>query len=626
MNGYDLYHFHNGSDMGSWRFFGAHPAREQGRKGTEFTVWAPDVKSVRLSGSFCDWRSDALFMENRGGGVWQLFVPDVSGGELYKYVIETSDGRLLYKADPYAFAAQCPPDTASVVLGKSSYKWKDSAWMNRRNKAEHFRQPMNIYELHAASWRKDAQAQGPADRAYYSYERLGDELIAYVKDMHYTHIELMPVMEHPFDGSWGYQLTGFYAPSARYGTPDDFRRFVDRCHAEDIGVILDWVPGHFCVDAHGLSEFNGKRLYERGHHPNWGTCRFDFRRAEVRSFLLSNAMYWIEEFHIDGLRLDGVSSMIYLNFGVEDAKIKEYNPWGGEEDVDAIEFLRALNKAVGENCPGVFTMAEESSAWPMVTRLPEDGGLGFHYKWNMGWMNDTLEYMETDFPSRPEFHGKLNFSMMYFYSENFVLALSHDEVVHGKRSLIGRMPGDYWRKFAGMRALALYQMTHPGKKLSFMGGEFGQFIEWRYSEGLEWFLPQSYEAHGKLLAFNRSLNALYKKESALWQKDYDMDGFRWLDADNSAQATLLFSRSSKNSELVVLINFVPECYDSYRVGVPSAGVWQEIFSSDEPDFGGSGRTNPGALKAERVPAHGCNYSVVLRTPPVGGLILKKRKV
>ncbi len=616
----EQYLFSEGTWQQAYEKLGAHKAEINGQAGYRFAVWAPGAKSVRVTGEFCGWDPEAHRMQADGAaGVWHTFIPGVKTGAAYKYIVESQSGKLLYKADPYAFRAEKPPQTNSRTDDIFHYRWQDGAWMQRRKTHPHRQEPLNIYEVHLGSWRR-----GP-DGEYLSYDELADTLIPYAADMNYTHLELLPVMEHPFDGSWGYQITGYYAPTSRYGPPEQFMRFVDRCHQAGLGVILDWVPGHFCRDAHGLASFNGQMLYEKEDHPQWGTYKFDFGRGEVRSFLLSNALFWFRYYHADGLRVDGVTSMLYLNFGIDDPGQKKFNAEGTEENPETVAFLQMLNQTVGILEPDVMMIAEESTAWPLVTRPPGDGGLGFHYKWDMGWMNDTLRYMATDFPFRPGIHQLLTFSMMYFFNENFVLSLSHDEVVHGKMSLIGRMPGDYWRKFAGLRALALYQITHPGGKLSFMGSELAQFIEWRYNEGLDWFLLDEYEAHRCHQAYIRELNGLYLREPALWQAGYEPEGFRWLDADDAVQSVLLFERRGKrlSDTLLVLLSFVPEVYDDFRVGVPWRGVYKELFNSDAELFGGSGRVNSQLLAAEEIPWHGQPYSVVLKTPPIGGLLLKR---
>ena len=482
---------------------------------------------------------------------------------------------------------------------------------------------MNVYEAHLGSWKQQTDPETP-DCPFLSYRQLADELIPYLRDMGYTHVELLPLMEHPFDGSWGYQVTGFFSPTSRYGSPKDLMYFVDKAHQNGLGVILDWVPGHFCRDAHGLGRFNGEMLYEAADHPEWGTYKFNFARSEVRGFLMSSALYWLLVYHIDGLRVDGVTSMLYLNFGLPDWATKEYNIHGGEENLHAVSFLQEFNHAVHSHAPGAITIAEESSAWPHVTGSAEEGGLGFDLKWDMGWMNDTLDYCKLDFPFRKYHHDKLTFSMMYSFSEKFVLPLSHDEVVHGKRSLIGRMPGDYWRQFAGLRLLALYQMTHPGKKLSFMSSEYGPFIEWREYESLEWFLLD-YPAHRLHRDYVRALNQLYKNSPALWQDDYSWDGFHWLDADRKNESILVYRRAGKEKTkaITVLLNFQPDVYTGYRIGVPYPGEYREIFCSDRAEFGGSGKQNPGPLYAEPIPWNGEKWSVLVDVPPIGGILLQK---
>lgn len=620
--------FCRGESADSYEWLGAHPARMEGRDGARFAVWAPWVKSVRVVGDFNGWQPGEHWLAHVGGGIWEGFVPGVPEGALYKYLIETGDGRLLYKADPYAFSAELRPGTASRTAKLAGYRWRDEEWMAARERSERFRQPLNIYEVHPGSWRQHAAPRaGEKDvppEAFYTYRELAEELIPYVKDMGYTHIELMPVMEHPYDGSWGYQVTGYFAPTSRHGEPKDLMYFVDRCHRAGLGVILDWVPGHFCRDAHGLGQFNGGRLYEDQDHAQWGTYTFDFERGEVRSFLLSSAAFWLEKYHIDGIRVDGVTSMLYLNFGVDDPARKRWNHLGGEEDLAAAEFLRTLNRMVRARFPGAFTAAEESTAWPRVTGPTEDGGLGFHYKWDMGWMNDTLSYMQTDYPWRGGVHEKINFSMMYAFSEHFILPLSHDEVVHGKRSLIGRQPGDDWRKFAGLRLLALYQMTHPGGKLNFMGGEFGQFIEWRYYEGLEWFLLE-HEHHRKHQEYIRQLNRMYLAQPGLWQREQGWDGFEWIDADDRERSIFSYIRRGDAPEdtLLVALNFRTDSYFGSRMGAPEPGTWREIFNSDETRFGGSGlHYNPGVLLTEDIPANGRAQSLTLTVPPLGGIVLK----
>ena len=615
-----LYLFNTGKLYHAYQTFGAHI--EEG--GVQFTVWAPDVKSVRVNGDFNGW-SASDSMEHIGDtGVWTCFVPGAKAGDHYKYEIETASGAHLSKADPFAFMNVRRPGTDSIIT-ELWYEWNDAEWMKQRASKDSFTSPMNIYECHLGSWKKPE-----GEDAFYTYRELADMLVPYVKDLGYTHVEFLPVMEHPLDASWGYQVAGFYAPTSRYGSAHDLKYLIETFHNEGIGVIFDWVPGHFCPDDHGLREFNGGKLFESIIHPDWGTYKFDFSRPQVRSFLLSNIMYWIDEYHADGIRVDGVTSMLYLNFGISDKSKMTFNKYGGDSDLDAIEFLKEMNYMVGTNSNGVFTVAEESSAWPLVTKPPKDGGLGFHYKWNMGWMNDTLEYMSTDFPWREGAHNKLTFSMTYAYSENYILPLSHDEVVHGKKSLIGRMPGDIWRQFAGARLLAMYQMTHPGKKLNFMGHEIAQFIEWREYEGLEWFLL-GYENHEKFQKYIKDLNHIYTEHPALWSIDNSWDGFSWIDPDDRRQTVLTYLRRGKPASedekgelLICAVNMGVQAFDEFEIGVPEPGFYKEIINSDAVKYAGSGRVNTRQVRARKKPAHGMPYSIRIKMPVVGGTILRKK--
>ncbi|MBE6949002.1 MAG: 1,4-alpha-glucan branching protein GlgB [Ruminococcaceae bacterium] len=612
---YEMYLFNQGTFHNCHSRFGAHAVKN----GTDFTVWVPNAKSVRVAGSFNDWNRDEYFLEPMAtGGVWYGFVPGAVEGDTYKYIIETDTGELLYKADPVAFSSQVRPETASVITKLAGYRWSDGQWLKNRAAADHFKKPLNIYEVHLGSWKKPDK-----DDPYsvYGYRQLADMLLPYVTHMGYTHVELMPITEHPFDGSWGYQATGYFAPSSRYGSPKDLKHLINKFHRAGIGVIMDWVPGHFCRDAHGLGRMNGHMLYENYDHQQWGTYRFDFGRPEVKSFLMSSAKYWLEQYHIDGFRVGGVSSMLYLNFGVENPSEKRYNKYGSEHDPEAIEFLRDFNRMVGEEFPGVFTVAEESSGWPLVTYPPEEGGLGFHYKWDMGWMNDTLKYCKVDFPHRRDTHNLLTSSTGYQFSDNYILPLSHDEVVHGKLSLIGRMPGDYSQKFAGLRLLNMYQMCRPGGKLNFMGSEFGQFIEWRYYESLEWFLLD-YDSHRQVREFVRDMNRIYTAERSLWGDSYSSCGFKWLDADNSRQSVLSFIRSCDDDFTVILLNMCPNSYEKYRIGVPCMGTYKEIINSNAVKYGGSGLVNDGILTAEEIPMHGQPYSIELSLPPLSGTLIK----
>ena len=615
-----LYLYNTGKLHHAYRTFGAHI--EDG--GVQFTLWAPDVKSVRVSGDFNGWDASAVMEHIGDTGVWTCFVPGAKAGDHYKYEIEAVNGKHLSKADPFAFMNVKRPGTDSIVT-ELFYKWKDSKWMKAREKKDTFTSPMNIYECHLGSWQKPE-----GEENFYTYRELAKTLVPYVKEMGYTHVEFLPVMEHPLDASWGYQVTGFYAPTSRYGSPHGLKYLIETFHRAGIGVILDWVPGHFCPDDHGLRDFNGDKLYESIVHPDWGTYKFDFSRPQVRSFLLSNAMYWLEEYHADGLRVDGVTSMLYLNFGISDKSKMRTNKYGGDTDLDAVEFLKEFNYMIGTDLKGVVTVAEESTAWPLVTKPPKDGGLGFHYKWNMGWMNDTLEYMSTDFPWREGAHNKLTFSMTYAYSENYILPLSHDEVVHGKKSLIGRMPGDTWRQFAGARLLAMYQMTHPGKKLSFMGHEIAQFIEWREYEGLEWFLL-GYENHEKFQRYIKDLNHIYTEHPALWSVDNSWDGFSWIDPDDRQQNVLTYlrrgrapSKDEPGELLICAVNMGVKAFDEFEIGVPEPGYYKEIFNSDDVKYAGSGRVNTRQVRARKQPRHGMPYLIRVKMPVVGGAIFRKK--
>lgn len=642
----DIHLFGTGMWQRAWEKMGAHKDVQGNSEGWLFRVWAPQVSSVHVVGDFNGWDPKATPLTRAANSdIWETFVPGLEQGSLYKYVIETDAGELLWKADPFGFYAETCPGTASKLWDLGGYTWKDATWLNRRAERDIMKSPLNIYEVHLGSWkrhgnepqgepREDGTWPGPGDPfpaqrgTYYTYDDLSDELVAYVKKMGYTHIEVMPLSEHPFDGSWGYQATGYFAATSRYGTPQQLMHFVDACHKAGIGVILDWVPGGFCANAEGLATFNGRMLFEREIHPNWGTHKFDFSRPEVRSFLVSNALFWIEQFHVDGIRMDGVSSMLYLNFGVGNPADKKFNKYGTEEDLDASAFIRQVNCAVGKEFPDVMMIAEESTAWPLVTYPAEDGGLGFHLKWDMGWMNDTLHYMQCDFPWRPGNHSLLTFSIMYAFSENFILPLSHDEVVNGKCSLIGRMPGDDWRRFAGLRTLAFYQMTHPGAKLSFMGDEIGQQIEWRYYESVEWFLAKDFDAtHGAQQRFIEALNHFYTKQRGLWQNAYTEQGFEWIDANNSEQSIVSFVRHGDKpaDDLLILINFDPASYETYRVGTPREGDWELVFNTDEPTFGGSGFPVVDMASSKPEPWNMRDNSIEIAVPGLAGLVYRRRR-
>ncbi|MCF0143631.1 MAG: 1,4-alpha-glucan branching protein GlgB [Firmicutes bacterium] len=619
-----LYLFNKGKCYYAYEVFGAHLTDG----GVQFTVWAPDAKSVKVVGDFNSWgmgepelpfTNDDCYLKPYGEtGVFSGFLPGLGEECSYKYDIVSDKGEHLMKADPFAFGGELRPDTASVVTDLE-YTWEDSEWMKKRSSMDVQNIPLNIYEVHLGSWKRH-----PVEDGFYSYEELADTLVPYVKEMGYTHIEILPVMEHPLDMSWGYQSTGFYAPTSRYGKATGFMKLIDRCHQEGIGVIADWPAGHFCPDEQGLANFNGHPLFESIKHPQWGTYKFDFGRTQVRSFLLSNAVYWMQMYHIDGIRVDGVSSMLYLNFGMdENDPACRRNKDGGEVDLDAVDFLKEFNRVIGTEFPGTFTAAEESSTFPGITKPPQLGGLGFHYKWNMGWMNDTLDFCETDFIYRSYDHNKLTFAMSYAFSENFILPLSHDEVVHGKKSLLDKMPGDYWRKFAGLRALAMYQMTLPGKKLNFMGHENAPFIEWREYEELEWFLLQ-WDNHRMHRDYIKDLNHIYQENSQLWACDHSWDGFQWIDADNTLQNILSYIRMDEDKFMIVVLNMNVQEIDHFRIGVPEAGNYVEVINSDNACYGGNNRINEAEIKAEKKPFHGQPYSIEIKVPVLGGTIFTKK--
>ena len=614
------YLFHQGTNYRSQEFLGAHPIRRGRGYATVFRVWAPNAAAVSVVGDFNAWdRTAAPMTKITEQGIWECVIRKRKRFDSYKYAVETRDGRVLMKADPYGFHTECPPQTASKYYPLGRYEWQDAEWMTARTKRHHLTEPLNIYEVHAGSWRTYP------DGTPFGYRKLADELSDYAAGMGYTHIELLPVSEYPFEGSWGYQATGYFAPTARYGEPDDFKYFVDRCHQRGIGVILDWVGGHFPRDAQGLFEFDGQPLYEyqdmrKGDQPQWGTRVFDFGRNEVQCFLVSNALFWIEEYHIDGIRVDAVASMLYLDYGREEGQWAR-NEQGGRENLEAVAFLKKLNSEILTRHPDAMMIAEESSAWPMVTKPPYIGGLGFTFKWNMGWMNDSLAYIALDPVYRSYHHDKLTFGMFYAFSENFILPISHDEVVHGKRSLVNKMPGDYWQKFAGFRAFLGYMMAHPGKKLNFMGSEFAQFIEWDYKKELDWLLLD-YPAHRQAQEYVRCLNHVYRSTRPLYEVENSWEGFRWLVVDDSAPNVIAFARfDERGRALVAVINFSPVVREHYRIGVPQEGGYEEILNSDSAEFGGSGVMNPGPLAAELVEMHGCPQSLEITVPPLAAVYL-----
>ena len=619
---HDLYLFHEGSNFRSYQLLGAQLTKYRGKPGVRFAVWAPNAAEVRVVGNFNNWQGEAHVMRRvRKSGVWSLFIAGLGPGELYKYEIITADGSRILKADPYAFKAELRPGTASVVESLNDYEWQDSAWQLRKKQRPVYEQPMLIYEVHLGSWRRNQ------DGSPMTYRQLADELVNYAVEMGYTHIEIMPPVEHPFDGSWGYQATGYFAVTSRYGSPADFMYFVDTCHSRGLGVIVDWAPGHFCKDDHGLRQFDGTPLYEyadqRGENPDWGTANFDLGRPEVNSFLISNAIFWFDVYHIDGLRVDAVANILYLDYGRRSGQWMP-NRFGGNENIEGVAFLRKLNQAVFEYYPEAMMLAEESTAWPMVSWPTDVGGLGFNFKWNMGWMNDMLRYMALDPVHRKWKHNLVTFSFMYAFSENFVLPLSHDEVVHGKKSLLDKMPGDYWQKFANLRAFYAYWMAHPGKKLLFMGGEFGQFIEWKFDDSLDWHLLD-YPMHKKMHDYSRALNNFYRQEQALWQVDFAWDGFEWIDCQDYSQSVISFIRRGRDQEdfIIAVCNFTPVVRDNYRIGVPAAGIYHEVFNSDWEDYGGSGQLNAQPLATEPIEWHNREYSLNLRLPPLATIYLKR---
>lgn len=620
---FDLYLYGEGNLHYGYDKFGAHIIEIDGTKGVYFAVWAPNAYRVSIVGNFNQWDERQNPMQPIGSsGVWQLFIPDIGEGELYRYDLRSHNQNYHgQKSDPYGFRSEVRPSNASIVHDINKYTWTDDAWMKKRGAVDMLSQPMSIYEVHLGSWRRKE------DGTWMTYREFATTLIDYCKHMGYTHIELMPIAEHPFDGSWGYQVTGYFAVTSRFGTPDDFKYFVDQCHNNDIGIILDWVPAHFPKDGYALSYFDGTHLYEhadprKGEHPDWGTYIFNYGRNEVRNFLISNALFWLKEYHIDGLRVDAVSSMLYLDFG-RNAGEWIPNEHGGNENLEAIFFLRQFNEIVHKEFPGAMTIAEESTSWPMVSRPTYLGGLGFTMKWNMGWMHDTLAYMKRDPIYRRYHHNQLTFSLMYAFSENFVLSLSHDEVVHLKGSMMEKMAGDWWRKFASVRLLTGYQMTHPGKKLMFMGQEIGQWREWSEERSLDWFLL-SMDTHANLQKWVADLNTFYKSQPALYEHDFDPSGFQWIeanDADNSTYAYIRYADDTDNF-LVIAANFTPIPLYHYRLGVPKLGFYEEVLNSDSKYYGGGNVGNGGGIMAETLPWRDWQQSMSITVPPLGIVIFK----
>ncbi len=623
LNEYGLYLFHQGTNYHSYEMLGAHFTERDGKKGVRFALWAPHAKSVSVVGDFNNWDNRVNRMIRLDDGeTWEIFIEGLKVGDNYKYAIRSQhDEPYVLKGDPYGFYAEKRPNTASKLYNLEDHTWTDDEWQERKKRQSSYTHPMLIYEVHAGSWQRK-------DKDYLNYRELADKLIAYVKEMNYTHIEFMPLTEHPLDNSWGYQTTGYYAVTSRYGEPNDFRYLVETAHKNNIGIIMDWVPGHFCKDTHGLREFDGINLYESDNmqlseNRGWGTINFDYGRTEVQSFLISNALFWFEEFHIDGLRIDGVANMLYLNFGRLEGEWTP-NRYGDTGNLEAVEFLKKLNETVFKYHPQALMMAEESTSWPLISKPVYMGGMGFNYKWNMGWMNDMLDYVSLDPIYRKWNHDKVTFSFMYAFAENFILPLSHDEVVHGKRSLIEKMPGDYWQKFAGLRCFFGYWMAHPGKKLLFMGGEFGQFIEWNEDASLDWHLVEQYEMHARLQNYSRALNKFYVDNKSLWQVDFDWNGFQWIDCNDNDNSIVSFIRKAEKSDdyLIVVCNFTPNAREDYRIGVPDSGSYVEVFNSDAEEFGGSGVTNSTSLKTENFPWHNRSHSITLTIPPLATIFLK----
>ena len=615
----DMYLFGQGTHYEIYKKLGSHFTEEAGICGVRFSVWAPHAKAVYLIGEFNGWDETKSKMTRLDPiGIYTIFIPEAEEGQLYKYLIYTADGRTLYKADPFASYAELRPGTASRIFDIDCYQWKDAKWIEKRSASNIYERPISIYEVHLGSWRKHTPCT--ETDGFYSYREMAEELSAYVKEMGYTHIELIGVAEHPFDGSWGYQVTGYYAPTSRYGTPEDFKYFVDYMHKKGIGIILDWVPAHFPKDAHGLAEFDGEALFEyadsrMGEHPDWGTKIFDFSKNEVRNFLIANALYWIGEFHIDGLRVDAVASMLYLDYGKKDGEWLA-NKYGGNQNLDAIELFRHVNSIVQRKFSGVMMIAEESTAWPMVTGDPADGGLGFTYKWNMGWMHDFLDYMKLDPYFRKDNHNKMTFAMSYNGAENYILVLSHDEVVHLKCSMLNKMPGYFVDKFANLRVGYTFMTGHPGKKLLFMGQEFGQLQEWSEKRPLDWYLLEE-EPHKGLQAFVRDLLHIYSKYPALYEMDHEDGGFRWINADDAYRSIYSFVRYSRGRkrDLLFVCNFTPMEYADYRVGVPKKKRYKLILDGDDKKYGGNGNPHESIYQAETSECDGMPYSFAFKLAP-----------
>jgi 1,4-alpha-glucan branching enzyme len=620
----DLHLFGEGQHWKLYEKFGAHVHKIGQETGVYFAVWAPNAQRVSVVGDFNEWDGRVHAMRKLlGSGVWELFIPGIGENAHYKFELRTHSGTLLLKSDPFAFFSQHGKETASLVYDLTRFRWNDDAWMKSRQTKNWPQSPISIYEMHLGSWRRKTEEKN----RQLSYLELADTLVPYVVEMGYTHIELMPVTEHPFEGSWGYQVTNYYAPTSRFGKPDEFRNFIDRCHEAGIGVIMDWVPAHFPKDAHGLAEFDGTDLYEhmdprQGEHQDWGTLIFNFGRNEVRNFLIANALFWLDQYHIDGLRVDAVASMLYLDYSRKEGQWIP-NKFGGRENLDAVHFLKRFNEVCYEKFPGIMTIAEESTAWPGVSRPTYLGGLGFGFKWNMGWMHDFLKYMELD-PIHRRFHqGTVTFSLLYAFTEHFILVLSHDEVVHGKRSLLSKMPGDEWQKFANLRMFYAWMFGHPGKKLLFMGGEFGQWHEWNHDTQLDWHLTKS-PLHDGLRRLTQHLNHIYKTDPALWELDDIYDGFEWIDFSDAANSVVAFARKSRGGDIIIfIVNATPVVRYAYRVGAPRAGYYREIINTDAETYGGTNIGNLGGVNALEEPHHNRIHSLKVNLPPLACVALKR---
>jgi len=626
---YDMYLWTQGTHYKIWDKLGANPMILRGVAGVNFAVWAPNAARVSVIGKFNNYDGRRHPMRFRpDGGIWELFIPDLAQFETYKFEIKTQTGEILQKADPFAKFHQLRPSTNSLVFKVEGFDWEDEEYRRSVSNLPPKNAPINIYEVNLGSWQKP---EGGDKDAFLTYQELAHQLVDYVVNMGYTHIELLPVTEYPYDPSWGYQVTGYYAPTSRFGNPHDFKYFINHCHKNDIGVILDWVPAHFPKDAHGLAHFDGTALFEhadprQGEHPDWGTLVFNYGRKEVSNFLIASALFWLEEYHIDGLRVDAVASMLYLNYSKEDSDFWVANEYGGNVNLNALEFIKHLNSIIAEKNPNTLMIAEESTTFPNVTTSVKDGGLGFTLKWNLGWMNDFLKYMSLDPIHRAHHHNLLTFAMMYHHTENFILVLSHDEVVHGKKSLLDKMPGDLWQKCANLRAALGFMYAHPGKKLLFMGGEFGQFIEWDEKRPLDWFLLQ-YDHHRQLQDFAKDLNHLYKTEPALHSQDFTPEGFTWIDADDASRSIISIARFAKapDDTLIIAINFTPNPIENHRLGLHHISNYTEILNSDNTKYGGSGITNKTILKPEKITSNHLPYSIKLNLPPLGITILKSQK-